>query len=152
MSRTIFRRFQATGFFGLIAAALLAGTASLAQAQSAWQVQSGNWSTASNWSNGLDYGGGGATFVIDNGGTATIDITSTGLVGGYQISVGSLTGTGTVNMSGGTLTNPGNYQELRRRVGHRILHPIRRSQWACRQQRPCGTRGRQRALHRPGLP
>ena len=143
MSRNIIRHRQVTVFFSLIAATLLLGTASLAQAQN-WNVTSGNWSVATNW-NPADVPNNESP-VITNGGTCTI-ADSDGVVGGPSVSVGP----GAINMTGGQLTYPAapswNLTVSVRRGGRWILHPVRRSRYALFAATECA--GLQRARNCP---
>ena len=81
-------------FTGLAIAALLIGTVSLAQAQTQWNpaVATGNWSIATNWVGGV-VPNSTADSLINNGGTAVIDSTSTGYIGGEHIYLGDSNGT-----------------------------------------------------------
>ena len=103
MNRNKFQHRQTMPFFGLAAGALLVGTVSLAQAQTQWNpaVATGNWSIATNWV-GDAVPGSTDDSLINNGGTAVIDSTSTGDIGGLHIYLGDGNGSGTINMSAGT--------------------------------------------------
>ena len=140
MNRTIFRHRQATGFFGLVAAAvLLVATASLAQAQQAdmpsfgrLRRATGNWSNSTNWSTTGQVPVNGVNTVIDNGGTANIDATDGQLQAGYAVLGHTCHGTGTVNWHRHPgpdrrrrLSHDGPYLRVAPRPGSWILHPIR---------------------------
>ena len=113
MIQTKLHNRRATRFLSLIAAAprrkCLAGPSPVLLAGSVGQLvrrlQLG-------WRRAPVNDGGGNTIVIDNGGTAIIDSTTTGLCGGYDVALGDSNGSGAINMSAGTLTNPSNYQEV----------------------------------------
>lgn len=80
-----------------LAAVLLVGATSLAQAQNYWVPQTGNWSVASNWS-----GTPGGNLIIDNGGTATVN-SSIVLASSLSATFGDGGGNGSVTMTDGVL-------------------------------------------------
>ena len=85
------------------AAALLLLSPPPARADDTWNVQSGDWSSAGNWSGGLPTSSTNAD--IYNGGTATITTTGDACSSLY---LGNATGSGSVQMTVGSLTVNGN--------------------------------------------
>jgi autotransporter-associated beta strand protein len=80
-----------------IVAAILLVASPLHAASYTWRVQSGNWSAASNWG-GTVPGSGDSAYIV-NGGTTTI---STTMPSCGTISLGTSSGTGCVQMTGGS--------------------------------------------------
>ena len=80
---------------------MLLGFAAVAQADEYWSVQSGDWSNAANWGGTLPTSTYQTWTYIQNGGTA--NITTTGPVC-FALSVGDTTGSGTVQMTAGSLS------------------------------------------------
>ena len=115
-------------FVGLAAAALLLGTASLAQAQSVLECFSGQLGRRGNWSPNVVPTGSSGPAIIDNGGTATIDAT-TGPLTENSISVSDGNGPGAVNMVAGTISSVGGLtSRWAATATPGALHPIRRTQ------------------------
>jgi fibronectin-binding autotransporter adhesin len=93
------RFITAIRLLGISAAAILLIDSQAAQAQLYWSASSGDWSVASNWGGTVPSGSDNA--YITNGGTA--NITHLGQTCGTLL-VGNGTGSGSVQMSGGSLS------------------------------------------------
>ena len=86
-------------FLGFVATVLLLLSSPPARADTRGRYEIGDWSSAGNWSGGLPTSSTNAD--IFNGGTATI--TTTGDVCG-SLSLGNTSGSGTIQMTGGSFT------------------------------------------------
>ena len=89
----------AARLLGLIIAAVLSLSPVSARAQIYWQVPAGDWSTVANWGSVVPTGTDAAYIV--NGGTATV--TQLNATCG-TLSLGGSTGSGSVQMTGGSLS------------------------------------------------
>ena len=107
MSQIRFGHRKVGPLMGLMAAAILLGIASQAQAQQYdWNVQpptTGDWTNGANWTSNPWTVGGDSGTVINNGGTANVapGETAVDLTGNGYTYIGTPNGNGWVNMTGG---------------------------------------------------
>ncbi len=94
-------RLSAVALASIVAASVMLTDAPLHAANYTWAVSAGDWSVASNWWGAVAPTGSSSTAYIVNGGTA--NVTTIGAICG-TLSLGNSAGSGSVQMTGGSLS------------------------------------------------